>query len=149
MEQLWVLQNNRWHQVRELKIILIRAYRCPKRKNNISPPLTSPSVHPRWVLGLSQRFLTLYYIKKKGCQMTCDISKRNHTAATVCSPEQVVCHRVARLPSQRNKAQADGLWIKTFPWFCKSLTCLFPLRLLNGEIYILCPARASPACLSV
>lgn len=87
--------------------------------------------------------------RKKGCQMTCDISRRNHTATTVCSSEQVVCHRVARVPSQRNKAPAEGLWIKTFPWFCKSLTCLFPLRLLNGEIYILCPARASPACLSV
>lgn len=92
------------------------------------------------------RFITPLLSKvshKKGCQMRSDISKRNHTATTVCSSKKVVCHRVAGVPAQRHKARAEGLWIETFAWFCKSLTCLFPLGSLNGEVYILCPAGVS------
>lgn len=48
-------------------------------------------------------------LHEKGCRMTCDISKSNQTATTVCSSEHAVCHRVARAPSQKHKAQAEGL----------------------------------------
>lgn len=95
---------------------------------------------------MSLRFITPLLSKvshKNGCQMRSDISKRNHTATTVCSSKKVVCHRVAGVPAQRHKARAEGLWIETFAWFCKSLTCLFPLGSLNGEVYILCPAGVS------
>lgn len=69
--------------------------------------------------------------------------------ATVCSYKQVVCHHVAAGPSRKYKAQAERLWIETRPASCKSLSCLFRLGLLNSDIYILCPAEVSPACLKM
>lgn len=41
--------------------------------------------------------------------MRSDISERNHTATTVCSSKQVVCHRVAGVPAQRRELKAFEL----------------------------------------
>ncbi len=67
--------------------------------------------------------------------------------ASVCSYKRVVCHHAAAEPSRQHKAQAERLWIQTRLAFCKSLSCLFLLGPLNSDIYILCPAEVSPACL--
>lgn len=64
--------------------------------------------------------------------------------APVCSYKHIVFHHVAEQPSRKREAWAEGLWIRTQPAFSKSPSCL---RQLNGDIYILCPAEVSAACL--
>lgn len=64
--------------------------------------------------------------------------------AIVFPSKQVVCHQVANAPSKKHKLKVSGFKPAQHS---VNVSCLFLIRPLNSQIYILCVADVSPDCM--